>query len=331
LRPDSFVAVVMLTDEDDSSPDPLSIGGQGWAFDANQFPGSPVFRGDGKTTTAPRATSVCKTNPGSPDCNSCGFGATCDQSDPACQKIRADSECRINNGFWGPNEDQLNARWQSMSNKVRYGVDPQYPIARYVDAFTKAKVPDRDSEHPVTVDPSGRRKIEAYQPTAKCRNPLFAAARAAACRARRRARAAAPRPRRPEIHMVQSKTPRPGLPGPNASDDADPINGREWDTQLDDLEFACVFALPTPHACVQGDASCMCGGTARPPLCNGTQQIKAKAYPTHRELRVAKGLGASGLVASICPVQLTDRTAPTCSRTSALNALVARMAPQLAH
>jgi hypothetical protein len=30
-------------------------------------------------------------------------------------------------------------------------------------------------------------------------------------------------------------------------------------------------------------------------------------------------------------VQLTDRTAPTYGYTSALNALVARMAPQLAH
>jgi hypothetical protein len=32
LRPDSLVVVVMLTDEEDSSPDPLSVGGQGWAF-----------------------------------------------------------------------------------------------------------------------------------------------------------------------------------------------------------------------------------------------------------------------------------------------------------
>src|SRR4029077_10037126 len=44
LRPDSLVAIISLTDEDDSSPDPLSVGGQGWAFDAYNFPGSNTFR-----------------------------------------------------------------------------------------------------------------------------------------------------------------------------------------------------------------------------------------------------------------------------------------------
>ena len=93
LRPDSLVAVILLTDEDDSSVDPLSVGGQGWAFMANQFPGSPIFRADGKTTTAPRGTSACDTDPGSPDCTSCGFAATCNPADAACQKIKNDPEC----------------------------------------------------------------------------------------------------------------------------------------------------------------------------------------------------------------------------------------------
>jgi hypothetical protein len=44
LRPDSLVAIIMLTDEDDSSVDPLSVGGQGWAFMNREFPGSKVFR-----------------------------------------------------------------------------------------------------------------------------------------------------------------------------------------------------------------------------------------------------------------------------------------------
>jgi hypothetical protein len=172
LRPDSLVAVIALTDEDDSSADPLSVGGQGWAFMANQFPGSTVFRADGKTTTAPRGTSACKTNPGSPDCTSCGFASTCNASDPACQKIKNDPECQKNGGYYGANEDQLNVRFHRM--KERFGIDPQYPISRYVDGFTKAKVPDRKNEHPITVN-GGRRIISGYAPTPQCTNPLFAA------------------------------------------------------------------------------------------------------------------------------------------------------------
>jgi len=174
LRPDSLVAIIALTDEDDSSSDPLSVGGQGWAFMANQFPGSTVFRQDGKTTTAPRATSTCGTNPGSPDCTSCGFAATCNPSDPACQKIKNDSECQKNGGYYGPAEDQLNVRFHRM--KERYGIDPQYPIRRYIDGLTKKKVPDRSTEHVIKARADGKgRDIGGYQSVGKCTNPLFAA------------------------------------------------------------------------------------------------------------------------------------------------------------
>src|SRR5205085_4927764 len=81
LRPDSALVVVMLTDEDDSSTDPLAVGGQGWAFMARSFPGSKVFRGDPRNgTTAPRGTSACTDSskgPGHPDCTSCGFQSIC--------------------------------------------------------------------------------------------------------------------------------------------------------------------------------------------------------------------------------------------------------------
>jgi len=168
LRPDSLVVVVMLTDEDDSSADPRSIGGQGWAFMSNQFPGSTVFRADGKTTTAPRATSACATNPGSPDCTSCGFAATCNSADAACQKIKNDPECQKNGGYYGPTEEQLNVRFHRM--KERFGIDPQFPIARYADGFTKLMVPDREGEHTESAHVVG-----PYLGTPKCTNPLFAA------------------------------------------------------------------------------------------------------------------------------------------------------------
>lgn len=183
LRPDSLVAVVLLTDEDDSSVDPLSVGGQGWAFMANQFPGSPVFRSDGTTTTAPRGTSACESDPGSPDCTSCGFAATCNPSDEACKKIKSDPSClKLGNdkdpksaGYYGPTEDALNSRFSQQLVKRNYGIDPQYPISRYTDGLTKNKVPDRSTEHAQKARGDGQgRDIGGYLGTGKCTNPLFA-------------------------------------------------------------------------------------------------------------------------------------------------------------
>jgi hypothetical protein len=175
LRPDSLVAVILLTDEDDSSVDPLSVGGQGWAFMANQFPGSPNFRADGKTTTAPRGTSACDTDPGSPDCTSCGFAATCNPADAACQKIKNDPECAKTGGYYGATEDQLNSRFSQQLVKRNYGIDPQYPISRYTGGLKNAKVPDRTTEHVVKVRADGKgRDIGGYLGTGKCTNPLFA-------------------------------------------------------------------------------------------------------------------------------------------------------------
>jgi hypothetical protein len=178
LRPDSLVAVILLTDEDDSSVDPLSVGGQGWAFMANQFPGSPNFRADGKTTTAPRGTSACddpQLGPGSPECTSCGFAATCNPGDAACQKIKNDPNCQKTGGYYGATEDQLNSRFSQQLVKRNYGIDPQYPISRYTDGLQKGKVPDRSTEHKVVPRADGKgRDIGGYIGTGKCTNPLFA-------------------------------------------------------------------------------------------------------------------------------------------------------------
>jgi hypothetical protein len=394
LRSDSLVAIILLTDEDDSSPDPLSVGGQGWAFDANQFPGSQVFRGDGKTTTAPRGTSACAQNPGSPDCTSCGFAQTCNASDPACQKIKNDPNCQKNGGYYGPTEDQLNVRYQRM--KERYGIDPQYPIKRYVDGLTKPRIPDRANEHPVQTN-GGKRQIGGYTPVAKCGNPLFSRGRIQdgqvvaglpsapgdeLCNLVPSTRTAdlvffavvggvpnqllykkkdgsnaddntpttaldpAQRVTPPnwkailgtdplnfnydgiDPHMIQSISPRPNLPAPTASDTADIINGREWDTASDDLQYACVFDLPGGgRTCQAGDNSCDCNGQKKPPLCNGNQQIRAKAYPTVREFEVVRALGDNGIVASLCPLELTstDKLAPTYGYNPAVAAIIDRL------
>ncbi len=115
-------------------------------------------------------------------------------------------------------------------------------------------------------------------------------------------------------HMLESIDPRAGLPPPSAADDTDPIHGREWNTHKSpvglDLQYACTFPLTTPKDCTdpQFAPSCDCVGSATsadgPPLCdpnNRKIQIRGKAYPTIRQLRLAEGLGDQGVVASICP------------------------------
>jgi hypothetical protein len=115
-------------------------------------------------------------------------------------------------------------------------------------------------------------------------------------------------------HMIESVEPRAGLPPPTSSDTADPENGREWNTLESpaaiDLQYACVFSLLQPKDCTlaANASACDCLGLATkpdgPPLCdpnNRNIQIRGKAYPTIRELRVAKGLDRQGVVASICP------------------------------
>jgi hypothetical protein len=79
----------------------------------------------------------------------------------------------------------------------------------------------------------------------------------------------------------------------------------------DDLQFACIFPLPTPRQCTDDNAdSCDCAAEFAPyerPLCeypadpkaHGVQRF-AKAYPGLRELGVLQGVKENGIVASIC-------------------------------
>lgn len=391
LRPDSLVAIIMLTDEDDSSADPLAVGGQGWAFMAKDFPGSRVARGQrNQGTTAPRGTKACETDPGSDDCTSCGFQSLCDPSTAACQKIKQDTNCTTSgvpgqsgdgyNGYYPSGDDELNVRFHRM--KERYGIDPQYPLKRYIDGLTKLRVPDRKAEHITKTNDQGRREIANYTSTPKCTNPLFAATLPRnpgdeLCALPRSTRTSdliffavvggVPNellypdgydPNDPEKnrttndrwvkilgkdpgnfnydgidpHMIQSITPRAGLTGADSprGDNGTDWHGREWNTGKSDLQYACTFPLPTEkqRVCTANDQSCDCApnDTRNPPLCdNGATQIRAKAYPTIREFQVVRALGDQGIAASLCPIQLTDPSAPTYGYRPAVAAIIDRL------
>ena len=398
LRPDSVVAVVMLTDEEDSWSDPLWNGGFGWVVRTQSFPGGP---GQG---VGPRETSACDapvdannpttTGPNDPNCSSCALAGT--SADPNCTSCAGGlSTCPMHGWYNAASTtspiaaaDGLNVRYGSQYMKKRYGLDPQFNVQRYVDGLSMSKVPDRDHDS---------HDAASYAPTRNCTNPLFAASlpdgsdtsNPTLCNL-------ALGPRTPgqvffailggvpnalvddangnlkldlsaadwtalvgkdpahylfdgiDPHMIESVAPRNGLqaPGTTYGLGSDPDNGREWNTLTAaaaiDLEYACTFDLPAPKDCTsaQNANACDCTGVAAtapdgPPVCSlttRTTQIKGKAYPTIRELRVAQGLGSQALVASICAkdTKASDASLPSFGYEPAMNAFVDRIRGALA-
>lgn len=309
FREDSTVAIVLVTDGDDSSVDYFSVGGFGHAYFALDFPGSQVKRAPNLPqlgTTAARGTSACAAHPADPDCTSCAFAATCDPLVPECQKLRADVACTTAppggptgpgyDGFLAPADDAPNVRAFDM--KRRFGVDPLYPIARYVAALSELELPDRASEHPES-NAGGERVIGAYTQAKSCSNPLFSSG--LPLREGDELCKLGPGKRTPQQvilgvvggivgddltpavswtkllgehpevgdttgidpHMLASFEPRAGLTGadlPLGDNGADPIHGREWRTDKKELEFACTFPLDANIDCTASTegASCDC-------------------------------------------------------------------------
>jgi hypothetical protein len=132
LRPDSALAIVVVTDESEEVADPLSIGGQGWAFANTAFPGSP-------NGSAPKGTIECEnpvdpnnvntTGPNDPNCTSCAFI----QGQP-----NFNTECP-GGAYLDPTDDNLNVRF--FQQKRRFGLAAMDPISKYVVGLTRSTVP----------------------------------------------------------------------------------------------------------------------------------------------------------------------------------------------
>ena len=374
LRPDSLLVIVQVTDEEDSWSDPLAIGGRGWITRAQQFPGSPTGampRGTSECTNPIDANNPTTTGPNSANCTPCGFPGKMATGKP----IRGDPSCMAScgngcAGYYPTADDGLNVRYTA-DMKRRYGIDPQFPVSRYVSGLTANRVPNREGEHAAGAG--------SYKGTGNCSNPIFSTGLPTVPNGELCKLAAGPRTPdlvyfaligglpwqlladglgnfKPSLgaddwrqivgtdpehynltgidpHMIESVLPRiqanaasipylsRSLSATTASITADPANGREWNTRKGangiDLQFACTFALPVPRECTDTttNPACSCVGSATdndgPPLCaegvsGNSLQVRGKAYPTIRELRVAQGLGAQGIVASICPKSLDE-------------------------
>jgi hypothetical protein len=166
LRPDSLVAVIVVTDGDDRVADPLALAGAGWAFENQAFPGSA-------NGSAPQGTVECSqpvdpsratlTGPYGPMCTSCSSI----QNDPTFASRCPKDGTNGQNGYLDPSDDPLPLRF--FQQKRRLGVFAGYPITRYVRGLTKTSVPDRNHEHD-----GGGNYIGDQDASANCVNPLFA-------------------------------------------------------------------------------------------------------------------------------------------------------------
>ena len=155
LRPDSLVVVMVLSDENDSEIDVRSLGGT-----ASRFQWNTKY-------ALPHGTSACASDPGSPDCQICPQDTGgCDTnpspacSDPACKATPTYTSATDNDWTYNPNLRHVHM-------KQKYGTDEvQFPLTRYYNGLTSAKVPNRLGEYPSA--------SSGYVGTNNCQNPLFA-------------------------------------------------------------------------------------------------------------------------------------------------------------
>jgi hypothetical protein len=340
LRPDSLVAILILSDENDCS------------FDLSKQ-GHALLKED----TFYRSTSECETDPSSPCCTSCiSVPAGCDTGGACASPRYTDQQDGANLKCW--------------EQKRRFGVDFLYPVERYRNAFTQRRIDPSardlsvkdDSQavdNPLFVGEGGVRSADLVYVAGIVGVPWQAIAR----------RDASGEPdltlgfqsgadlgedlaklvgspdayaRPTDPFMVEDWKMRTGssdlvnaaLPGAN------PINGGDFpivENGSHNLQHACIFPLPEPVTQEQeGTSDCeSCGGptpvnACSSPLCDGTTQVAAKAYPSLRELSLLANLGDQGIFASICPADLAgSEDSPAFGYNPAVSSIIDRLKTKL--
>jgi hypothetical protein len=131
LRPDSLVAVVVLTDENDCS---VMDGG---AYYANAKYGHYAMPGSDSQNNAirmKRSTAVCSDNPNDKCCDTC-------ERNTALQGCEAEyAEACTSNTVLDKVQDDNQVR--CFDQQRRFGFDLLYPVERYIEALTKETIVD---------------------------------------------------------------------------------------------------------------------------------------------------------------------------------------------
>ncbi|MFZ5891737.1 MAG: hypothetical protein ACOY0T_11840 [Myxococcota bacterium] len=357
LRPDSLVAILMLSDENDCS---IRLGGQGFLM----------------KSTLPRSTAICQTNPDDACCRSCNSAESAPPQ--GCQPLNEDASCKKGSIYLGT-EDPSNLR--CFDQKRRYGVDFLEPTDKYVKALTQTRILDRNGAmqpNPLFAARDGKPERDpklvflagivgvpwqdiATDATRAGPGLRYLTAKELREKGRWDMILGDPKTgKRPtDPHMIESIAPRSGenplltaasggaiAPPTSSSPTASVINGHEQ-SATEDLQYACIFELETPVDCTRTTSNCDCPerkdtdpalnrALCQPPSGGvpGTTQYYAKAYPGTRHLEVLKGIGDQAVVASICPKvarSANPDSDPNYGYNPAVAAIVDTLRPQLAN
>jgi len=361
MRPDSLLAIIMLTDENDCS---IRDGGQFYFA-------SQIFQpGTNQQYHLPKPRAACAADPNDPCCRSCGqsAGDGCDTSQDDCS------------GSLSNLEDNINLR--CYNQKQRFGIDFMWPVDRYVAGLTQFQVTDRygnvaDNPLFTDLDPSDDNSAVRdpglvfiagivgvpWQDIARQREDgtpdllagldsdgemaggfqsgveLAANGTWDLILGDPSCYATDPGCLPKDPHMIESVDPRSGqnpVTGDTISPPTNPlgsnINGNEYSIDVrDDLQYACIFDLATPRDCATAPTgSCDCTADNDNPLCYSSGsfsqlQVRAKAYPGVRELQVLKNAGNQGIVGSICPAQQDNMGSADFGYRPAVKAIVDRL------
>jgi hypothetical protein len=352
LRPDSVLAIVTLSDENDCS---IVDRGYGWLLARSM----PMYR----------STSVCQTNPNDPCCQSCAEP----KPNANCAAPATDPACSSGTTFEiGSDEDDINLR--CFDQRRRFGFDLLQPISRYTDGLTRQYQLDRAGNpvknpifaggmrHPSQVIYTGIVGVpwQDLADSASLSGAGLTFLDAGELEAEDRWSVmlgdpeASPPVRPSDPFMLETRVDRatlsslgdhPLLPGvrPVAAEstdpEANPINGHEnVDVGGRDLQPACSFLLETPLTCdeLANDAgdSCRCyqddlpynRAACQPPGggAPGIIQYREVAYPAIRHLQLQRALGDTAVTASACP-KLTNDAEDDYGYRPAMKALATRI------
>ncbi|MBK7395200.1 MAG: hypothetical protein IPJ34_02570 [Myxococcales bacterium] len=293
LRPDSLVAVIILSDENDFSLRPAGKNWLPWAYGAGAMQ---------------RGWEACDGVPDDLEPDSSGeltakgcFSCFQDNKNANCTKAWAKD--KLNNDPDGRN-------MRGFHQVQRFGFNFLWSRDRYVNGFKNATVPGSDGKLATNPLFSGGFRDSSLilvagivgVPKVLVQDGDGATAKPKTLTSADWEKIISPDLAKRDAHMVESIAPRTGVPRFAGDRTIDPVNGGDRDVpDGDDLQYACI----SPRvAGASGASDCESLGTdaaKKNPLCDSsTKQSYYKAYPGLRHLRMIERLGASGFVASIC-------------------------------
>lgn len=361
LRPDSALAIVLLSDEDDCS---IKDSGDSWTA--------------ASSARLPPASSACAADPFDACCRSCAASES--QPPSGCGPLSDDTGCAPyleHSTLLAAHDDATSLR--CFNQKARFGVDWLTPFWNYQDQLTSLNF--INDENQIVANPlfAAHDGVALRQPSwvsvavitgvpwqdlASAESlapghPLEYPARGLDGDYDWRLVLNALQSNEPpnDPFMVSSVEPRDaGLqnsvtgdriaPADSLDPRANPINGHEHRSPARvNLQYACTFTLPQPRECSAGDPHCSCAPTVQgsldavladnSPLCQRpaggaaeSTQYYAGAYPSTRSLYFAHFMESRAVAGSICPKTL-DETAVDYGYQPVLQALVATLTPAL--